>query len=81
MQIQLCEGRVAVAEIVESESLPRLKLDAGFIAAGRILSVAIMLALRGVLPFVFVEGKNPMVRLRIEHINNGQETPYRSPYR
>jgi hypothetical protein len=27
------------------------------IAAGRILSAAIMLVLRGVLPFIFVEGK------------------------
>jgi hypothetical protein len=25
--------------------------------------------------------ENPVARLRIERINNGQETPYRSPYR
>jgi hypothetical protein len=30
MQIQWCEGREAVAEIVESESLPRPKLVADF---------------------------------------------------
>ena len=34
MQIQWCEGREAVAEIVESESLPRLKLDADFNRSG-----------------------------------------------
>ena len=54
MQIQLCEGREAVAEIVESEFWPGSSWMPTLIAAGRILSLAIMLALRGILPFIVV---------------------------
>jgi hypothetical protein len=53
------EGREAVAEVVEAESLTTIGSSRMPIltAAGPILSAAIMLALRGVLPFIFVEGK------------------------
>jgi hypothetical protein len=51
------KGREAVAEVVEAESLTRLEPDANLNGGGPILSAAIMLALRGVLPFIFVEGK------------------------
>jgi hypothetical protein len=36
-----------------------------------------MLALLGVVPFIFEDGKNPILGFRIERINSGQETPYR----
>ena len=63
------KGREAVTEIVEAESLTR-----------RILSAAIMLA-QGRSALHLCRRENPVVRLRIERINSGQETPYRSPYR
>jgi hypothetical protein len=54
------EGREAVAEVVEAESLTTIGSSRMpiLMAAGPILSAAIMLALRGVLPFIFVEGKS-----------------------
>jgi len=51
------KGREAVTEVVEAESLTRFEPDANLNGGGRILSAAIMLALRSVLPFIFVEGK------------------------
>jgi hypothetical protein len=51
------EGREAVAEVVESECLPRSSEIPILRAAKRILFFAIMLALSGVLPFIFVDGK------------------------
>jgi hypothetical protein len=51
------KSREAVAEVVESESLTRFEPDANLNFGGADLSFAIMLALRGVLPFIFDEGK------------------------
>ena len=51
------KGREAVTEVAEAESLTRLEPDANLNGSGPILSAAIMLALRGVLPFIFVEAK------------------------
>jgi hypothetical protein len=51
------KARKAVAEVVEPKSLAGFQLDSILIAAGRIFSFPIMLALSGVLPFIFVEGK------------------------
>jgi hypothetical protein len=52
------EGREAVAEVWSPNRRPGSSRMPTLIAAGRILSAAIMLALRGVLPFIFVEGKS-----------------------
>ena len=76
------KGREAMAEVVEAESLPRFEPNANLNRGWANFSFAIMLARRGILHFIFVEGKiKSPGRLRIEGINNGQETPYRSPYR
>jgi hypothetical protein len=48
------ERHEAVAEVVKAESLPEFKPDADLNRGG----AAIMLALRSVLPFIFVEGKS-----------------------
>jgi hypothetical protein len=57
-----------MAEVVEPESLPRFEPDANLN--------------RGWANFILCHRReNSVVRLRIERVNNGQETPYRSPYR
>ena len=50
------ESRKAMTEIVESEPLTRLQPNAGFNGCGANLLAAIMLALRGFLPFSFKDG-------------------------
>jgi hypothetical protein len=62
------KGGEAMAEVVEPESLPRFEPDANLN--------------RGWANFILCHRReNSVVRLRIERVNNGQETPYRSPYR
>jgi len=75
------KGREAVAEVVKAELLTRLKQDADLNRgwANFILCHRACAQERSALHLCRRE--NPVARLRIERINSGQETPYRSPYR
>ncbi|HMH79299.1 MAG TPA: hypothetical protein VK514_03705 [Candidatus Acidoferrum sp.] len=72
------KGREAVAEVVKAELLTRLKQDAGLNRgwANFILCHRACAQERSTLHRCRRE--NPVVRLGIERINNGQETTYRS---
>jgi hypothetical protein len=46
-----------MTEVIEAESLTRFKSNSHFDGGGAILAAVIMLALSGVMPFSFVDGK------------------------
>ena len=75
------KGREAVTEVAEAESLTRLEPDANLNGSGANFICGHYAGTQGRSALHLCRRENPVVRLRIERINNGQETPYRSPYR
>jgi hypothetical protein len=75
------EGREAVAEVVKAELLTRLKQDADLNRGWANVVLCHRACAQRCSALHLCRRENPVVRLRIERINNGQETPYRSPYR
>ncbi len=75
------KGREAVTEVVEDESLTRFEPDANLNGGGANFICGHHAGTQERSALHLCRRENPVVRLRIERINNGQETPYRSPYR
>jgi hypothetical protein len=66
---------------MKAESLPAFEPDAGLNRGGANFIFGHHACAQGRSALPLCRRENPVVRLRIERINNGQETPYRSPYR
>ena len=75
------EGREAVAEVVKAELLTRLKQNADLNCGWGNFILCHHAGTQGRSALHLCRRENPVVRLRIERVNNGRETPYRSPYR
>jgi hypothetical protein len=66
---------------MKAESLPAFEPDAGLNRGGANFICGHHAGTQGVPPFILVEGKIQSSGFALSRINNGQETPYRSPYR
>src|SRR5258708_26714957 len=70
-----------MTKIVESEPLTSLQSDSGLNGGGANLVRCHDARAQRRLTLQLHGREYPILRFRIERVNNGQETPYRSPYR